>query len=265
MQMRRSQYKLFGYQHIDAMVNGEKMIIDYAKGITFAFDDKDWLSKLGKAALWTLISMLLFIIPLYFFVFGYGLDTARNVMKGEKHPLPTLDDVSAVYKDGAKFFVVTLVYALPAIILYCIMFGVIITGAIASESGGIDEDAFAAAMGSGMLVIQCIMYLYLLVVGLMLPAIMVRYIRTGDIRESLNIGAVFAILRENFVPSLMILLMYIAAAIIWEIVFFVSILTICGWIFVYFAGIPWLSAVQGHLVGQFASQLDDKSQNANAF
>ncbi|MFT5194597.1 MAG: hypothetical protein ACI9EW_003944 [Cellvibrionaceae bacterium] len=244
--------------------NGEKMTLDYAKGLTFAFEDKDWLSKLGKGALWAFISTILFIIPLYFFMLGYALDTARNVMKGEKHPLPNLDDVGEVYKDGARFFVVTLFYSLPAVILYCIMFIFLIAGAAASESAGISEDTLAAAMGGGMLAVQCILYIYLLIVGLMLPAIMVRYLRTDDIRETLNIGQVFAILRENFVPCLMIMLMYIAATIIWEIVLVVSFITICGWIFVLFAGYPWLMAVQGHLVGQFASQLDDKTQRIHA-
>ena len=235
------------------------MTIDYAKGITFAFEDENWLSKFGKGALWAFISFILLFIPLYFFMLGYALDTARNVMSGKKHPLPELDDVGAIFKDGARFFVVMLVYGLPAVILYCIMFSMIIAGAAAAESGGIDSDAMEALMGGGMLVVQCIMYAYSLVLGILLPAIMVRYIRTDDIRESLNVGEVINIVKENFVPCLMIALMYIAAAIIWYIVLLISFITICGWIFVLFAGYPWLMAVEGHLVGQFGANLDDKS------
>ncbi|MEM8857156.1 MAG: DUF4013 domain-containing protein [Chloroflexota bacterium] len=231
------------------------MTIDYAKGLTFAFQDKDWLSKLGKAALWTFISMLLFFIPLYFFALGYGLDTARNIMKGKENPLPDLDDIGAIFKDGARFFVVTLVYGSPTFILYCIMFAVLISaGAFA---GDIDEDALGAAMGGGVLAIQCLMYIFGFILAFLMPAIMTRYIQTDDIRESLNVGAVLATAREHFLPCLMILLMYFASSFIFGIAFMLSFITICGWIFVYFAGIPWLSAVLGHLVGQFANELDN--------
>ena len=232
------------------------MTIDYAKGLTFAFSDEDWLSKLGKAALWSFISVLLFVFPVYFYSMGYGLDTARNVMKGKDKPLPELNDIGNVYSDGLKFFVVMLVYALPAVILLCIFFAIAGgTAAVAGES--FDEDALGAAFGGGYLALNCIVNLYNLFIGLMQPAIMTRYLQTGDIRETLQISEVFGIFRENFVPSLMIFLMKLAAALLLQLVVGVSLLTICGWIFVLFAGIPWVSAVNGHLVGQFASELDN--------
>ncbi len=229
------------------------MTIDYGQSLKFAFEDEDWLKKLGKAALWTFISMLLLIFPLYFFGLGYGLETARNVLNGKEKPLPELDDVGATFKDGAKFFVVTLVYGSPIIILYCVIFGIAIA---AGASDGLDEEAMGAAMGGGMLAVQCLLYVFAFALALLLPAIMTLYLRTNDIRASLNVSEVIAITRDNLGTCFMMLLMYIAASFIFQIVFLLSFITICGWIFVYFAGIPWVAAVQGHLVGQFVGQLD---------
>lgn len=229
------------------------MTIDYGQSLKFAFQDEDWLKKLGKAALWAFISMLLLIFPVYFFSLGYGLETARNVLNNEEKPLPALDDVGAVFKDGAKFFVVSLIYGSPIIILYCVMFGIIIA---AGASDGLDEDALEAAMGGGLVAIQCLMYIFALVLALLLPAIMTLYLRTNDIRESLNVSEVLSITRDNLGTCFMILLMTMAAGFIFQFVFLFSFITICGWIFVYFAGIPWVTSVQGHLIGQFVGQLD---------
>ena len=111
-------------------------------------------------------------------------------------------------------------------------------------------------MGGGVLVVQCLMYVFGLALALLLPAIMTLYLRTNDIRESLNVSEVFSITRDNLVTCFLILLMTVAASFIFQIVFLFSFITICGWIFVYFAGIPWITAVQGHLIGQFVGQLD---------
>ena len=229
------------------------MTIDYGQSLKFAFEDENWLKKLGKAALWAFISMLLLIFPVYFFSMGYGLETARNVLNGKENPLPELEDVGATFKDGAKFFVVCLIYGSPIIILYCVLFGIIIA---AGASDGLDEEALEAAMGGGVLVVQCLMYVFGLALALLLPAIMTLYLRTNDIRESLNVSEVFSITRDNLVTCFLILLMTVAASFIFQIVFLFSFITICGWIFVYFAGIPWITAVQGHLIGQFVGQLD---------
>lgn len=239
------------------------MNIDYAKGLTFAFDDKDWLSKLGKGALWAFISMIL-IFPAWFFSTGYALQTAKNVMRGEKHPLPSLDDIGSVFVDGLKFFVASFVLLLPMIILMCIMVSGMIAAASAAES--MDEDTLGAIMGGSAIAVQCVASLYAILVGFIMPALMVRFLQTdGDIRETLNMGKLFALVREYAIPCLMILLMSFAASIIFQIVFYVSFITICGWIFVLFAGIPWLAAVQGHLVGQFASNVDNKMDGVESY
>lgn len=238
------------------------MNIDYAKGLTFTFDDKDWLSKLGKGALWAFISMIL-IIPAWFFSTGYGLQTAKNVMRGEKHPLPKLDDIGSIFTDGVKFFVASFILLLPMIILLCIMFSGMAAAAAAVDS--VDEDTLGVIMGGSAFAVQCIASLYGMVIGFIMPALMVRYLQTdGDIRETLNMGKLFALVREHVIPCLMIFVMSIAASIIFQIAFYLSFITICGWIFVLFAGIPWLAAVQGHLVGQFAVNVDNKMDNMDS-
>ena len=234
------------------------MHIDYAKSLTFIFDDEKWLSKVGWATLWAFVSFLLLLFPLYLFICGYGLELARNVTNGKEHPLPELDDINAIYKEGFRFLVVLLVYSLPLLIINCLYVGVAMvpTWLLLSESPEQVADWNAAITGSS-LAFQCLVYFLSLGYGFIFPAIMVRFIQTDDIRETLKISEVIKIVRDHFFICFMIMLMSIAATFIWYFALLFSLITICGIFVVYFIGPVWLMAVQGHLVGQFYRQLQD--------
>lgn len=225
--------------------------MDYIKPFTFAFEDKDWVKKLGYAAVIALICTLLFILPLGLFVIGYTFRTARNVIAGKKEPLPEINDIGEMLIDGLKFLVVGIVYALPILLLYGILFGIIIA------SGSINEESIGIVGGIGASVIYCFVLIYAIFLGFMQPALMLQYLRTdGDIAKCLNVMEVWNLAKNNAVTCLLFLLVTIGASFLVQIATVVSIITICGPIVIYFAGIPWLGAVQGHLIGQFHDEVD---------
>ncbi len=234
------------------------MHIDYAKSLTFIFDDEKWLSKIGWATLWAFVSFLLLIIPLQLFVYGYGLELARNVINKKEHPLPELDDINAIYKEGFRFFVVQLIYSSPLIIINCIYIGIALipTWLLISENPEQVAEWNTMLTGSS-LVFQCFIYLFGLGYSLLLPAIMIRFIQTDDIRESLQLSEVIKIVREHFFVCFMLVLMTMAAAFIWYFAALLSLITICGIFVIYFVGPVWMMAVRGHLIGQFYLQLQD--------
>ena len=225
--------------------------MDYIKPFTFAFEDKDWVKKLGYAAVIALVCTLLFILPLALFVIGYTFRTARNVIAGQKDPLPEINDIGEMIIDGLKFLVVGIVYALPILLLYGILFGIIIF------SGSVNEESIGVVGGVSASIVYCLVLIYAIFLGFLQPALMLQYLRSdGDIGRCLNVMEVWNIAKNHAVPSILFLLVTIAASFFLQVATAVSIITICGPIVIYFAGIPWLGAVQGHLIGQFYDEVD---------
>ena len=71
--------------------------MDINRALTFVTDDDRWISKLLIGTVIIFFSFL--IIPLFFF-YGYIIQIVRNVMAGEKNPLPEWTDWGKLFKDG---------------------------------------------------------------------------------------------------------------------------------------------------------------------
>lgn len=86
--------------------------MNIGKAISFIFDDPDWWKKL-------LIGMLISLIPLigWFVIAGWRLEIIKRVAKNDPEPLPSFDNFGDLLTNGAKSFLVTLVYQSPMIIL----------------------------------------------------------------------------------------------------------------------------------------------------
>ncbi len=83
--------------------------MDFGLALTFQFKDPDWVRKL-------LIASLITLIPVvgWFFVFGWSLEVARRVIKGEGQSLPEIDMARDLVR-GVEGFIINIVYNLPAI------------------------------------------------------------------------------------------------------------------------------------------------------
>jgi hypothetical protein len=208
--------------------------MDIGKAFTFVFEDERWLTKV-------LIGGLLIWIPIVnFAVFGYMLKVAQNVAQGNPRPLPEWSDFGDLFMRGLYYFVITIVYQIPTILLGCVVGGIVGgLGAAASES----SDSAAG----GVAAIALCLYPLLLVVAISLSivtyAAVARYVATNTLSEAFKFGDVFGFVRKSIGSWLILILVAILAGIVGQL----GIIA-CG-VGVLFT-LFYAYVVQGHALGQ---------------
>ncbi|MFQ6102401.1 MAG: DUF4013 domain-containing protein [Anaerolineae bacterium] len=229
--------------------------MDIGKATGFVFEDEEWASKL-------LLGAVIMLIPIFggFALLGYAIAVIRNVMAGEPKPLPAWDDLGRYFMDGLMFWVATLIYALPFLILICPIAVVWLLPALAGEQ----EDLAAILAGVSGLVslgLGCLAALYGILLGLLTPVLQIRYAETGEIGACLRFGEVLRFLFAN-IGSVIIsqVLVWVAGMIVGSVVAalvtVLSVIPICGWILGAALGLlmlpvgVWLNVFSGHLYGQ---------------
>ena len=205
--------------------------MDIGKAVSFVFEDKRWLVKIGIGGAFAFLSTLLIGIP---FVLGYMVQTLRNVASGEPSPLPEWTELGDKFINGLGLFVIMLIYALPMILLFCVTF------AFRQAAG--ERNGISLVMSC----LNCIRFLYLLPYCLFVPAVIIRYAMTGEIMSAFRFGEIFTFISGNLGN-------YILAVVLsWVIYSIASFgVIICG-IGVLFTGF-WASLVEAHLYGQVYS------------
>jgi hypothetical protein len=185
-------FKRFTYMDYGSMV-GESF--EYAKE-----------AVVGKWNKWIMliIATILLGLPLM----GY----AMKILRGEK-PAPEVDDWGTLFIDGIKYFIVTLIYAIPLIIIWILVIG---ASAVAIMSG--DATAMMAAFGA-----MAIGLLVMLVIGIIIAVFeiigIVRFARTGSIGEAFNFNAILATIGKlSWVPYIIAIVVLCVAGIIFGII-----------------------------------------------
>jgi hypothetical protein len=160
--------------------------------------------------------------------------------------LPEWADFGAHFMKGLYAFVGILVYFLPAILIYCCIFGLQIgASAIVGSVGGRDAGSnVAGIIGILSICLNCVLGLYSLVAGLTLYAPLTRFAMSAN---QLNI---FWDFRNNFDFIMKNLSNYVIALLVGLVASFVAqfgiILCVIGVIFTLF----WAYMVQAFLFGQ---------------
>jgi len=182
----------------------------------------------GKWNKWLMliIATILLGLPLM----GYSM----KILRGEK-PAPEIEDWGTLFIDGIKYLIVSLIYAIPLIIVWVLVLG---ASAVAIMSG--DSTAMMgafAAMGIGLLI--------MLVLGIIIAVFeiigIVRFARTGSIGEAFNFGAILATIeRIGWVPYLIALVVLIVVGIIFAIIVaIIQVIPILGMIIYLCLIAPW--------------------------
>jgi len=153
-----------------------KNYMDYGNmlGDSFAYA-KD--AVIGKWMQWLLlvIATLLLCLPLL----GYTL----KVLRGEK-PAPEVTGWGTLFIDGIKYIIVSLIWAIPCLIVLFFFLGSLITGAALNSP----EAAIAAIMGA--LVFFLLFIIIAILTGIFATIGIVRFARTGSMGEAFNFGAI---------------------------------------------------------------------------
>ncbi|MCD6284773.1 MAG: DUF4013 domain-containing protein [Anaerolineae bacterium] len=208
--------------------------MDFDKAFTFVFDDPDWLKKVA-------INALIGLIPLIgqIYLLGWGLEVARRVATRSITPLPDVD-FGTYLGHGFKAFVVSLVYTVP---IFVIAVPMVVVAAVA-ENAGVGRDVaniilLIVNLGGGLLIL-----LYSLVMGLLLPAALTRAVVFGSIRDGLQFGQVFGLVRAAPVAYLLTLVGTLLAGMLASLVGSLA----CG-VGIIFT-LAYQQLVTGHLYGQ---------------
>ncbi len=208
--------------------------MDFARALTFPFEDEDSVTKVVIGSLMMLVGSVLWFIPM-----GYQVHVARNMIRGKNRPLPGLDEVGEVLTDGLMALIAAGLYMLPVILACCVLASV---GSVLGESalGGLLFFCLVLCIG-GMLL------LYLLLAGALVTMGTIRYCETGNFVEFVRVGALWSDVRAHL-GILVALLVYllIFGLIISLLAPFSLIMCVVGIFFLLFYAV----VVSGHLFGQ---------------
>lgn len=231
--------------------------MDLAKAFTYITEDERWISKLLIALIVTFFSFL--FVPIFFLI-GYSVAITRNVKAGVEKPLPEWDDWGKLFMDGLYVFLAQLVYTLPFWLLMCV--ATIVT-VVAGNAPTNAQDLAAAAMGTTILIISCLGFLFAIALFFISPAIIVQYVLTDEFGACFRFGDVLGIARQSIGDILMVFLATFGAGLAVSVVTGVLVIIPCvGWILAPIISIavgPYLTAVTGHLYGQIAAKFSGKS------
>ena len=209
--------------------------MNIGSAFTYMFDDENWIKKI-------LIGGVVAIIPIVnFAALGYLIQVIRNVRDGQPLPLPEWDQFGKYFMDGLWIFLIILVYMIPIILLACLQG---IGGAVVA---GADNENAASAFGIISTCFSCLTALWGILVGILIPAILIRYAEVGEFMAGFRFSEVFGVVTANVGSYVIVLLLMWVASFVGELG---VILCVVGIIFTAF----WANLVSGNLLGQLAAQ-----------
>ena len=215
--------------------------MDIGRAFAFVFDDRDWITKILLGALISLIPIVGQLV-----IMGYAITVLRNVKAGEERPLPDWSAFSSYLVDGLKFLVVTLIYAIPLIIIACPLMLVWLLPALA---GGREELAGALAGIAAIATtgFACIAVLYGILMALLTPVLQIRYAETGQIAPCLKFGESIRYLTHNIGTIIVATLLALLVG--------NAVTAVLGAVSLGLLALPagvWVAAFSSHLYGQVA-------------
>jgi hypothetical protein len=207
--------------------------MDLAKSFSFVFEDENWVAKI-------IIGGIIAIIPVigWFFVIGYMVGIARNVIQNNPRPLPEWSDFGQMLVDGLYGFVIGFVYMLPLIIVACIFYA----PGMWLFSGDNGDAGTAGAMFSCCFSFFAVLYGFF-AGWFLIPSALGRYADTDDLGSALRINEVLDLSRANPGAFLVALLVSVLAGFLAG---FGVILCCIGVLFTSF----YSQLVTGHIYGQ---------------
>jgi len=224
------------------------------KSFTYAFEDKEWLSKI-------LIGALIFIVPILNIAWGgYTTEIIRRVSRNDPVPLSGWDDFGKKFVDGLILFIAALIYSLPIIILSLILIPVFVLPATAQQ--GNTQSALAAVSTGVGVVLGCLIFLYGLLLSLLIPAVQINFARHGSFGSCFQLGNIIKLATSNLGNYIVAWLAYIVVGFVVGLVVsgistILAVIPCIGWILALIISAiatPYTLFVYSHLFGQVGAQ-----------
>jgi hypothetical protein len=202
------------------------------KAFSYPFEDPDWMKKIGIAAAIMLIPLVGAIV-----VSGWGVEVAHRVIRKEEHPLPEWNDFGGYLVKGLKVIVISFIYLLPIILVS------ICPSLLVNYANNQSEDIITAVATVISVCFSCLIIIYGVLAGLVLPAAMGKFAATGELKAAFRFGEVIRMVRAKPMVFVMALLGGFVSSLIASagtILCFIGVL----------ATVPYSMAINGHLWGQ---------------
>jgi hypothetical protein len=210
--------------------------MNLGKAFVFAFEDKDWLKKLGIAGLVMLIPLIGQIT-----VLGWAIEVTRRVINHESETLPDWSAFGDYLVKGLKLFVIGLVYALPIILLS--ICGNLPTMFLQDNN----DQTMVTLISTVSICVGCISAIYGLAMAFIVPAAYAKFAVTDELGAAFRFSEVFGLVRAAPAAYLLALLGTIVAGVVASLGL---ILCFIGVIFT----MAWAYTIQAHLWGQAYNQ-----------
>jgi hypothetical protein len=211
--------------------------MDFGRAVAFAFDDPDWLKKIGLAALVCLIPLVGPIILL-----GWGLEITRRVINNDPQPLPDWNNFGEFLSKGFQAAVVSFAYVLPLILVAACGQGLTIS--LAATASNSNSDALGGIISILSLCMGCFIFIFALAASFIIPAAHGLLAATGELGAAFRFNEVFGLVRAAPGPYLLVLLgVYLANLILAPLG-----MVICG--IGLLVTVAYTSVLSGHLTGQ---------------
>ncbi|HEX8169877.1 MAG TPA: DUF4013 domain-containing protein [Thermoanaerobaculia bacterium] len=175
---------------------------DFAKPFTYVFEDPRWLTKILIGGLFYLA---MFFIVGAFFILGYLARLTRNVIAGERYPLPEWDDLGEFFAEGARLIVVGILWMLP----FFALVAMIVVPAIAA--GATNNDAlklFSTGLSGCVALLIVVFSLAMMVI---MPASLLFAMVEQRIGAAFEFGRIWRFIRANVGNYLMAVVVYLIA------------------------------------------------------
>lgn len=176
---------------------------DFARPFTFAFEDRNWLTKVLVGGLFYLAT---FLIVGIFFLLGYCAQLFRNVVDGVANPLPEWDDLGGFFAEGARLFGVVLVYAFP----FLILLGIVIVPSIIAGAAG--SEGVKEATGGIAGCLSCLFVPLELAYGFWIPAALTFAVVERRFGAAFEFGRILAYIKANIGPYALAFCAYLVAS-----------------------------------------------------
>jgi Protein of unknown function (DUF4013) len=206
--------------------------MNLGKAFTFAFEDKDWLKKLGIAGLVMLIPLIGQLT-----VSGWALETTRRVIQHEPEELGDWGAFGDYLVKGLKIFVIGIVYALPIILIS------ICANLPLMFMGNGDNQSTTSILSLLSTCVSCLAAIYGIALWFLIPAALANFVVSGELGAAFRFSDVFALVRAAPGAYVLALIGGFVAAVLAGLG---VILCVIGVIFT----IAWAYTIQGHLWGQ---------------
>lgn len=224
--------------------------MDIGRSLTFYTEDPRWKEKLGIGIGMILVSTLLSFVLVgvvgFIILMGYSVRLLQNVRDGADYPLPEWDQWGDDLARGFKLFVVTLVWALPILLVTIPT----VVGAAMTDSSG-DGVVF---IGSLLMICGgCLSVIYGLALAFLTPGITVLFAEDEKISSGLRVREIWQWSRDRVGEVLIVLVLIVAVSIALSIIAPFGIL-LCGigLLVTLPAAVLLTYLIQYHLYGQLA-------------